>query len=516
MAKLFVLSLLGLHVTLVASHTCTVPEAKRTDCGYVGINEDECVKKNCCWEAAQSSDTPWCFFSAEETPACPLAFKSKGSPFDKGEMETFRSLFLTNIDVNKSGAVVASPDPDTPGGSYYFDWSRDEALTMMTLFKTSEFTPDIDQTFRRYSLWVAKVLKDSESPTGVNMRIEVKFNVPEGTAFTGPWCRPQTDAPPLRAQALMLYAEKLISLGRESEVSDLGLWDDSAPHGGLIKYNLEWIMESWKSEGCDLWEEVRNKAFFWNSMHFRAALIRGAAFARSRGDEGSAERYEKEALQVQAAIEADHFREEADGTLWVAEADNRDKDAAVPLAFATADLEDGFLSASSPRVLGSLAVLSELFCSTFRINQEDTKNGVPGVMLGRYRGDVYAGGNPWIIGTAAMAQVMYRAAKELRASAKKVDPAVVSALTRLLSVEARAVSDNRAAATALEGAADGILLRVRYHAEGLQWHLPEQFDRESGMGKSAKDLTWSFATVLDAMAERGEGEEKTQYFLRFA
>ena len=46
----------------------------------------------------------------------------------------------------------------------------------------------------------------------------------------------------------------------------------------------------------------------------------------------------------------------------------------------------------------------------FPINQKDTDNGVPGVMYGRYFGDHYAGGNPWILTTGALAQLFYRAA----------------------------------------------------------------------------------------------------------
>ena len=39
--------------------------------------------------------------------------------------------------------------------------------------------------------------------------------------------------------------------------------------------------------------------------------------------------------------------------------------------------------------------------------QADDDAGVPGCLFGRYPGDVYAGGNPWPLLTAAAAEVFY-------------------------------------------------------------------------------------------------------------
>jgi glucoamylase len=42
------------------------------------------------------------------------------------------TLFEANINIQGKGGIVASPDPNTPGGSYYYHWMRDAALTMRT------------------------------------------------------------------------------------------------------------------------------------------------------------------------------------------------------------------------------------------------------------------------------------------------------------------------------------------------------------------------------------------------
>ncbi|KAI8826754.1 Six-hairpin glycosidase-like protein [Fimicolochytrium jonesii] len=41
---------------------CPVDDAKKTDCGFAGINQSGCEAKGCCWKAAApNSATPWCF-----------------------------------------------------------------------------------------------------------------------------------------------------------------------------------------------------------------------------------------------------------------------------------------------------------------------------------------------------------------------------------------------------------------------------------------------------------------------
>lgn len=61
-------------------------------------------------------------------------------------------------------------------------------------------------------------------------------------------------------------------------------------------------------------------------------------------------------------------------------------------------------------------------------------------------------------------------------------------------------------------AGDSVLRRLRYHIEvGAQrsgevgqWSLYEQLDKATGQQYNAKDLTWSYAEVLTALAAREE------------
>ena len=39
---------------------CSV-KVQKLDCGFVGMNEKQCIKKNCCWEPVLEHGVPYCF-----------------------------------------------------------------------------------------------------------------------------------------------------------------------------------------------------------------------------------------------------------------------------------------------------------------------------------------------------------------------------------------------------------------------------------------------------------------------
>jgi len=50
-----------------------------------------------------------------------------------------------------------------------------------------------------------------------------------------------------------------------------------------------------------------------------------------------------------------------------------------------------------------------MFCDLYPINSIDDSNNIPGILYGRYEKDVYAGGNPWHLISASLANLFYRA-----------------------------------------------------------------------------------------------------------
>ena len=90
-----------------------------------------------------------------------------------------------NLNIDGSGAIVASPDTATPGGSYYYHWMRDAGLTMMSWMDINNEDYEILKVvLHAYVDWVCKVQKKFD-PNHIDVRIEPKFEIPSGEPYTG-------------------------------------------------------------------------------------------------------------------------------------------------------------------------------------------------------------------------------------------------------------------------------------------------------------------------------------------
>merc|ERR1712070_562559 len=98
-------------------------------------------------------------------------------------------------------------------------------------------------------------------------------------------------------------------------------------------------------------------------------------------------------------------------------------------------MEDDVFAPLSKEVVTTLSGLSHLFCRDFSVNAKAANDGVPGVLFGRYEGDGYAGGNPWVLLTASAANLLYRQAEALSKGVAP-DTEVASLLEQLLGRKA--------------------------------------------------------------------------------
>lgn len=410
------------------------------------------------------------------------------TPFTSDELSKIRGYMLANVDIEGSGAVAASPDHHTPGGDYYWHWERDGALTMHALLSTST-VQDVQDHLNNYLSWLLKHQTQPVIVKDLDVRIEPKFYIPTGRLFTDPWCRPQNDGPGLRAKTLAEYGIWLLQNGQADLVKTY-LWTGniSVHHGGLVKHDLEWVSSGWKQDGCDLWEEARSADFFWNRFTMRAGLEMGARLAEQMGDSESASKYRNVKAEIEASL-MDHWDDQEH---FIFEDKDRRKDAAVIEAFNVGYLDDDVFHPLSREVLGTVIVLNQVFCS-YDINRKDTEAGVPGILYGRYKGDTYAGGNPWVLLTASLARLLYRQALAA-AEAASVDQNIYDLLVRAYNIpedlQTKELGD------ALLAAGDGVMLRIRHHVEAYDFHMAEQIDRNDGSAQSAKDLTWNYANIL--------------------
>jgi len=70
------------------------PDAERTDCGFSGISESECVgTRGCCWDASPHPSGPQCFFSADGRVGGPVTITFPVAPAAADECFAVRDVF---------------------------------------------------------------------------------------------------------------------------------------------------------------------------------------------------------------------------------------------------------------------------------------------------------------------------------------------------------------------------------------------------------------------------------------
>jgi glucoamylase len=334
-----------------------------------------------------------------------------------------------------------------------------------------------------YASWVKKVQHKTD-PNGIDVRIEPKFTIPDGEPYTGGWCRPQTDGPALRAMAMSKWGMIVKDNGGDTAA----IWD-------LVSFDMAWVLENWKSEGCDLWEEVRSTDFYFNRMAYVYSLNEAAKFADAIGQSGAT--YRSKADEIATATKA-HF---ADGFLF--ESTNRPYDGAVIHSIAT--FGEYLFPPDSEEAAATIKVLVRAFCNEYPINQENIAAGKPGILIGRYPGDSYAGGNPWQLLTAVLGELFYLGGRN---TYRKVRERGNYALTRAENGEWMELLNLPLGTTAAElaraqvAAGDAVMTRLFDHVQDAAGRIDEQIDKRTGKQASAEGLTWSYANILHALHVR--------------
>jgi len=367
---------------------------------------------------------------------------------------------------------------------------RDAALTMRCVQETASSFSEYESVLKAYSSWVLNVQSETD-PNGIDVRTEPKFELPNGEPFAGGWCRPQNDGPGLRATSLMMFANTLIDQNDSTFVSE-NLWTgDGSKNGGAIKYDLDYVVGNYQSSTCDLWEEYTADDLFWNRITMKKAMILGADFATKMGDTDAAASYTATAQAIDSTLYDTHWTGSA-----VIEHTGRTYDGAVIVGFNVGfDPSDNLFAPSSFEVASTVKEYNAMFCDEYAINTQDSGDNVPGVLYGRYQNDNYAGGNPWVLTTAALGNLLYRGGNYVKKHGLPSSDALET-WSDVFGVDSSEIT-----ADTFVTAGDAVLNRLKFHI-GDTFHLDEQIDRNTGVQMSAEDLTWSYAEVLNAMSSR--------------
>jgi glucoamylase len=371
-----------------------------------------------------------------------------------------------------AGVVIASPQRANP--NYFRHWVRDAALTMQVVVPLSQRASHRRERLQwereiEYYVRFSRRNQLSATLTGLGEPI---FEV-DGTPFSGPWGRPQTDGPAIRAIALIQWANILIERGEIQKVQR-ELYDSVIPANTVIKADLEFVSHHWQDSSFDLWEEVKGDHFFTRMVQ-RKALSEGARLAERLEDRGAAAWYRQQVRNLDQALSR-HWNSRGQ---WIRATLNRvegvdykasNLDSAVLLGILRAPHPD--FAVGNQKVISTFFQLSDHFERLYSVNQRFADLAPA---LGRYPEDLYAGtdfdgGNPWVLTTLAAAEYCYK----------------VSAESRTLQSQKEWLDRG-----------DSFIQRVQFHAYG-SGSLSEQIDRDTGFMTSAGDLTWNYAAIINA------------------
>lgn len=401
------------------------------------------------------------------------------------------------------GVVVASPSRQDP--DYWYHWVRDAALVMQFIVEQYSLTTSPDKKAYYLNLiwdYVEFSRLNQATPTPSGGPGEPKYNV-DGSAFVGPWGRPQNDGPALRALTLIRFAKILTREGKAEELRRLF---------SIIKYDLEFVSHHWRDACFDLWEELKGHHFYTLIVQYQS-MIEGASYLALVGDHGAEAWYLKQSGEIRQELER-HWDTQRGylvstrNRVGGIEYKHSNLDSSVVLGVLHASTSEAF-AVDDPRVEATVLKLKQSFKALYSINQ----SGPSGVAIGRYPEDKYDGyssagdGNPWILSTNGFAEYYYKLAKK-HLEKRKI---IISNLNREFYKElgfdlpVRVIEKNdRLYSNIIERLfreGDEYLNRVKYHVDS-DGQMSEQMNRWSGFLQGARDLTWSYASFLTALEVR--------------
>ena len=389
------------------------------------------------------------------------------------------------------GSIVASPDPASydPEPDYFFHWYRDSAVVVDALRILSEdrgsgvdATPHLAD-FVRFSrslrnldgrslpsAWRGRVAADftqflrtdAELMTvhGEATDAETRVN-PDGTLDVSRWPRPQFDGIALRALSLIRWTR--------NHRFDARLADEIA---ALVRSDLDVVHRRHRDSSFDIWEEEKGLHYYTLRVS-EAALRAGADWLERAGSAGDVGAMRTAADRILGQLDTFWDPEQRflrSRILDFGARSAKELDIAVILAAIHVADDDAPHSVHDPRMHATLSRLESLFAGAYAINRKPPTGHAPA--MGRYAGDVYYSGGAYYFSTLGAAEFYFRAA---------AGPA--------------------AAASTLIARGDAFLETVRAFTPA-SGELSEQFDQNTGVQRSARNLAWSYAAFISCIAAR--------------
>lgn len=247
----------------------------------------------------------------------------------------------------------------------------------------------------------------------------------------------------------------------------------------------------------------------------RSALIRGESIARKMNDPLAADWYALQASQISLALE--HHWSQSKGYVVSGLKNSQDIRSGLDISTILAvihSLETPSFAPNDDRILSTFVHLVDRFSQSYEVNNVSIDEyGQPlGVAVGRYPEDLYNGtgkstGNPWYLATASLAEFLYKLALVYKKNGIIVVTKISLPFFRdFLSLNFTTEDIHRDSKsfpmvlTSCLKRGDEFLRRIKYHSPTA--NLSEQFDSKLGNNVGARDLTWSYASLLSASRVR--------------
>ncbi|OAV97173.1 hypothetical protein PTTG_02745 [Puccinia triticina 1-1 BBBD Race 1] len=386
---------------------------------------------------------------------------------------------LSNISPNGAlpGIIVASRSTSKP--DYYYSWTRDTSIVLKEIVWRYQQSHDPKLlALIKQTISATQVIQRSSYGAAGGLG-EPKYFV-NGSAFTGPWGRPQRDGPALRATVYIKFALAYLSVGgpEAAQYVKSVLYDGQWRSRSVIKADLEYISNSWKERSFDLWEEVNGSHFFTFAVIHRA-LKDGVSFATKMEDHGAAAWYQKQADQIGAQL--DLFWDKQARYIQASRnfVDSHGKKSGLDVGTLLGCLHAGtqtpeLFRPDSDKMVNTFHAILESMAKTYPLNSR--YHDLIAKAVGRYPEDIYDGvstsiANPWFITTLTMAEYLYR----LNPKTQLIGGGSQNMTARMIG--------------------DQFVQIVRNHIQP-NGSMHEQFDRVNGAGRGARDLTWSHISFL--------------------
>ena len=371
------------------------------------------------------------------------------------------------------GSVLASPEPSLwdPEPDYFYHWARDAGVVMLVapVLRERDAAAGWERRFAeyvRFSHLIATRAGPAKNPlrattppehqrflrpddelaalTGDDALLNEPRANADGTVDVERWSRPQFDGPALRALSCLA-------------------WDGPVPAGmdALLALDLGHVLRHAALPTIGPWEEEPAALHVFTLLAQRAALRAGAAGRLAPGPTQSA------LARIEVAL--DTLWNDAGGHMRASTvAAPGDSDANVILGALLCAPEEATFGIDDPRIVATAAHVERWSAEAYGIVSAEAP------LVGRWPGDVFFGGNPWLPTSFGFAEFYYRRATRMAAR-------------------------QEAAETVARG--DAFLAAVSRHIPE-PGPLPEQLDKATGAPVSSRNLTWSHAALIAAAEAR--------------